>query len=311
VTSTTQREFFGHSASRPVNAADEEARPAALVRRRRRPVGKYVLNAVAVVFTLVWIFPIYWMLLTAVRPLGDSLTSHPSFLPWEGFSGVNFRTFLDDSFFWTAFRNSAVVVVLTVAIALFVGFLASIALGRHRFPGKRIAIVMVMIVQMTPMLAVLIPLYVIFSKVHMDDNLTGLIVAYLAVNLPFTIWTLRGFVAAIPVDLEEAAMVDGCSRFGAFRHVILPLVVPGLISTGIYVLIQTWNEFMMGNFLINSNSHWTLPLYLNNFFGSAFKVVPYGEVMALSLFMAAPVAVLFALVQGKVAAGMTAGAVKG
>ena len=310
MSSTTQREFFGRSASRPVEAA-EVSRPAVLVRRRRRPVGRYILNTVAVLFTLVWLFPIYWMLLTAVRPLSDSLTAHPSFLPWKGFSGVNFSTFFDDSFFWTAFRNSAIVVALTVAIALFVGFLASIALGRYQFRGKRIAIIMVMIVQMTPMIAVLIPLYVIFSKVHLDDNLTGLIVSYLAVNLPFTIWTLRGFVAGIPVELEEAAMVDGCSRAGAFRHVILPLVVPGLISTGIYVLIQTWNEFMMGNFLINSDGHWTLPLYLNNFFGSAFKVVPYGEVMALSLFMAAPVAILFALVQGKVAAGMTAGAVKG
>jgi len=124
------------------------------------------------------------------------------------------------------------------------------------------------------------------------------------------VWTLRGFVAGVPAELEEAAMVDGCSRFGAFFRVILPLVVPGLVSTSIYTLIQGWNEFQLTNFMINQNDHFTVALYLYNFLG-VNRQVQYGDVMATAILMALPVVILFMLVQRKVASGLTAGAVKG
>lgn len=292
----------------PTRAA--AARTAAVPRNRRTPWGKYVLNAVAVATAVFWIFPIYWMLMVAVRPLTDIYSQRPSFSPFTNFTWVNFSEVVHDPAFWQALRNSLIVVLSAVLIATFVGFLAAVALARFQFTFKRIMIVMIMIVQMIPLLAVMVPLYIIYTKVGLSESLQGLVVAYLALTLPFTIWTLRGFIAGVPAELEEAAMVDGCTRFKAFFQVILPLVTPGLVSTAIFVLIQTWNEFQLTNFMINDQDHHTLALYLNFFLGSN-KEIPYGEVMATAFLMALPVVVLFMLVQRQVASGLTAGAVKG
>jgi N,N'-diacetylchitobiose transport system permease protein len=292
----------------PARTPAERARIAA--RHRRRPWGKYVLNAVAVGTAVFWIFPIYWMLLVAVRPLTDIYSQRPSFSPFTNFTWVNFSEVVHDPAFWQALRNSLIVVFSAVLIATFVGFLAAVALARFQFKFKRIMIVMIMIVQMIPLLAVMVPLYIIYTKVGLSESLQGLVIAYLALTLPFTIWTLRGFIAGVPAELEEAAMVDGCTRFKAFFQVILPLVLPGLISTAIFVLIQTWNEFQLTNFMINDQDHHTLALYLNFFLGSN-KEIPYGEVMATAFLMALPVVVMFMLVQRQVASGLTAGAVKG
>jgi N,N'-diacetylchitobiose transport system permease protein len=299
-----------HTEVQAVNPARAATQPTRVARRRRRPIAKYILNTVAVATALFWIFPIYWMLLVAVRPVTDIYSQHPSFSPFTNFTWINFSEVLHDPAFWQALRNSLIVVSAAVFIATFVGFLAAVALARFSFKFKRIMIVMIMIVQMVPLLAVMVPLYIIYTKVGLSESLQGLVVAYLALTLPFTIWTLRGFIAGVPQELEEAAMVDGCSRFKAFFHVILPLVVPGLISTAVFVLIQTWNEFQLTNFMINDQDHHTLALYLNFFLGGN-KEIPYGEVMATAFLMSLPVVVLFMLVQRQIASGLTAGAVKG
>lgn len=285
------------------------AHAAAAGRRARRPVGKYILNAVAVLVTIFWIFPIYWMFLISVRPLTAAYSQHPSFLPTP-FSLSNYSDIVHDPQFWNSLKNSVVVVFSAVVIAVVVGFLAAVAIARFKFRARRAMIVMVMIVQMIPVGSVIVPLYFIYTKIGLNENLLGLVFAYLALTLPFCVWTLRGFVAGVPVELEEAAMVDGCSRFGAFFRIILPLVVPGLVSTAIYTLIQGWNEFQLTNFMINQNDHFTVALYLNNFLG-VNRQVQYGDVMATAILMALPVVILFMLVQRKVASGMTAGAVKG
>lgn len=286
-----------------------EARAAAARRRARRPYGKYVLNTLAMLITVFWIFPIYWMFLISVRPLTDAYSQHPSFLP-KPFSLSNYSDVVHDPQFWNSLKNSSIVVFAAVLISVLIGFLAAVAIARFKFRARRAMIVMVMIVQMIPLGSVIVPLYFIYTKIGLNENLLGLVIAYLALTLPFCVWTLRGFVAGVPVELEEAAMVDGCSRFGAFFRIILPLVVPGLVSTAIYTLIQGWNEFQLTNFMINQNDHFTVSLYLNNFLG-VNRQVQYGDVMATAILMALPVVILFMLVQRKVASGMTAGAVKG
>ena len=300
----------------PAQRLEREAGPSApaLVRPRsrratRRSVVKWVFNILAVVISVVWIFPIYWMLIVAVTPLGQIYSIHPQLIPGN-VSLQAFRAVLADPSFWQAFRNSLVVTFSTVVVATLIGFLAATAIARFRFRGRNSAIVMIMIVQMVPLIALIAPLFYVYTKVGLSESLAGLIVGMLALTLPFCIWTLRGFVAGVPAELEEAAMVDGCTRVGAFFRVILPLVVPGLISTAIYTLIQTWTEFQFTNFMISEPQHYTLPLYLNNFLGTNQEVL-YNEVMATALLMAVPIVVLFLLVQRQVASGLTAGAVKG
>jgi ABC-type glycerol-3-phosphate transport system permease component len=278
-------------------------------RGTRKLVVKWAFNILAVVISVVWIFPIYWMLIVAITPLGQVYSVHPQLLPGH-LSLEAFRAVLKDPSFWQAFRNSLVVTFATVLVATLVGFLAATAIARFRFRFRNSAIVLVMIVQMVPLIALIAPLFYVYTKVGLSESLLGLIIGLLALTLPFCIWTLRGFVAGVPAELEEAAMVDGCTRVGAFFRVILPLVVPGLISTAIYTLIQTWTEFQFTNFMISEPQHYTLPLYLNGFLGTNQEVL-YNEVMATALLMAVPIVVLFLVVQRQVASGLTAGAVKG
>ena len=278
-------------------------------RATRRSIVKWVFNLLAVAIAVVWIFPIYWMLIVAVTPLGQIYSIHPQLIPGN-VSLQAFRAVLADPSFWQSLRNSLVVTGSTVVAATLIGFLAATAIARFRFRGRNSAIVMIMIVQMVPLIALIAPLFYVYTKVGLSESLAGLIIGMLALTLPFCIWTLRGFVAGVPAELEEAAMVDGCTRVGAFFRIILPLVIPGLISTAIYTLIQTWTEFQLTNFMISEPQHYTLPLYLNNFLGTNQEVL-YNEVMATALLMAVPIVVLFLLVQRQVASGLTAGAVKG
>jgi N,N'-diacetylchitobiose transport system permease protein len=278
-------------------------------RATRKLIVKWALNILVVLISVVWIFPIYWMLIVAITPLGQIYSIHPQLIPGN-VSLQAFRVVLADPSFWQAFRNSLVVTFSTVVVATLIGFLAATAIARFRFRFRNSAIVLIMIVQMVPLIALIAPLFYVYTKVGLSESLAGLIIGMLALTLPFCIWTLRGFVAGVPAELEEAAMVDGCTRVGAFFRVILPLVVPGLVSTAIYTLIQTWTEFQFTNFMISEPQHDTLPLYLNNFLGTNQEVL-YNEVMATALLMAVPIVVLFLLVQRQVASGLTAGAVKG
>jgi N,N'-diacetylchitobiose transport system permease protein len=169
-------------------------------------------------------------------------------------------------------------------------------------------VVMVFAVQMVPLVALIIPLYIMLSRVHQVDKLSGLIVTYIAIVLPFCVWTLRGFVAGVPKELEEAAMVDGSTRFGAFVRIMLPLVAPGLVATSIFAFIQAWNEFIFAYVLLSSQEKQTLTIWLANF--TTQRGTDWGSLMAGATLTAVPVVVFFVLVHRKIAFGLTAGAVK-
>lgn len=162
---------------------------------------------------------------------------------------------------------------------------------------------------MLPLSALLIPLYLLLSKFHMTDKLSGVILTYIAFILPFVIWTLRGFLINIPAELEEAALVDGCTRPQAYRRILFPLMAPGLVATSVFAFIQAWNEFLLAYILLSSQGNATMPIWLAGFtnrFGT-----DWGPLMAASTLTALPVVIFFSLIQSKIATGVTAGAVKG
>jgi N,N'-diacetylchitobiose transport system permease protein len=168
---------------------------------------------------------------------------------------------------------------------------------------------MVIAVQMVPLNALVIPVYLLLDSVGQVDSLLGVIAYYLAIVLPFMVWTLRGFVANVPVDLEEAAMVDGASRVGAFLRIVFPLVAPGLVATAIFGFIQAWNEYIIAYVLLSSSSKQTLTIWLASF--TTQHGTDWGGLMAGATLTALPVVIFFLLVQRHVAGGLTAGAVKG
>ncbi|WP_405822010.1 carbohydrate ABC transporter permease [Streptomyces sp. NBC_01390] len=252
-------------------------------------------------------FPVYWMLNTAIKPAKDAIDPDPSLLP-TGFTLANFRRALNIADFWGPVGRSLIVSLTVVVIGIVVGMLAALAISRFAFRGRKIVIVGILAVQMVPLVAMIIPVFLLLNDLDQYDRLSGLIITYLTFILPFTVWTLRGFIVNIPKELEEAAMVDGCSRTTAFLRVVFPLLAPGLVATSVYGFIQAWNEYLYALMLMSQKNQ-TATVWLGNF--TTKHGTEYAPMMAGSTMMAVPIVVLFLLVQRKMAAGLTAGAVKG
>ncbi|MFD8812652.1 carbohydrate ABC transporter permease [Streptomyces sp. NPDC059627] len=252
-------------------------------------------------------FPVYWMVNTAFKPAKDAIDPDPSLLP-TGITLSNFRRALDIADFWGPVSRSLIVSLSVVVIGMIVGLLAALAISRFAFRGRKVVIVGILAVQMVPLVAMIIPVFLLLNDLDQYDKLSGLIITYLTFILPFTVWTLRGFIVNIPKELEEAAMVDGCSRTGAFIRVVFPLLAPGMVATSVYAFIQAWNEYIYALMLL-SQEHETATVWLANF--STKHGTEYAPMMAGATMMAVPMVVLFLLVQRKMAAGLTAGAVKG
>jgi N,N'-diacetylchitobiose transport system permease protein len=252
-------------------------------------------------------FPVYWMLNTAIKPAKDTIDPDPSLFP-TGFTLDNFRRALAIADFWGPVGRSLIVSLSVVAIGIVVGMLAALAISRFAFRGRKIVIVGILAVQMVPLVAMIIPIFLLLNDLEQYDKLSGLIITYLTFILPFTVWTLRGFIVNIPKELEEAAMVDGCSRTGAFIRVVFPLLAPGMVATSVYGFIQAWNEYLYALMLLSQKNQ-TATVWLGNF--TTKHGTEYAPMMAGATMMAVPIVVLFLLVQRKMAAGLTAGAVKG
>jgi N,N'-diacetylchitobiose transport system permease protein len=162
---------------------------------------------------------------------------------------------------------------------------------------------------MLPQAGLIIPLYVVLARYHQVNALSGVVITYLTFVLPFSVWTLRGFLVGIPRELEEAALVDGNSRLGAFVRILLPLIAPGLVATSVFAFITSWNEYIFARVLLNDQSKQTVTVWLSYFLGSS-KHTDWGALMAGATLTAIPVVVFFVLLQRKIAFGLTAGAVK-
>ena len=274
-------------------------------RRRLTRVG---YNAAAVLLLLVMVFPIYWMVATGFKRGVDILSFEPRWLPIPG-TLENYRAAIGKPHFLEDIRNSVIVVTVTVLVSLALAFLAALAAARYRFSGRALLIIMLIVIQMVPLEALIIPIYLTLDGAGQTDRLAGIIVTYLTFVLPFSIWTLRGFIVNIPEELEEAAMVDGCTRAGAFRRILFPLVAPGLVATAVFSFILVWNDYLIAYVLLRSPEKQTLGIWLASF--TTNHGTEWGGVMAGSTLFAIPAVVFFLLVQRRVVSGLTAGAVKG
>ena len=274
----------------------------------RRRLGRVGYNAAAVLVLAVTLFPIYWMVATGFKRGVDILSFEPKWLPIPG-TLENYRAAIAKPYFLQDVGNSVAVVVVTVLVSLALAFLAALAAARFRFRGRAVLIVMLIVVQMVPLEALIIPIYLMLDRAGQTDRLAGIVVTYLTFVLPFSIWTLRGFIVNIPEELEEAAMVDGCTRAGAFRRILFPLVAPGLVATAVFCFILVWNDYLIAFVLLRSPEKQTLGIWLASF--TTNHGTEWGAVMAGSTLFAIPAVAFFLLVQRRVVSGLTAGAVKG
>jgi N,N'-diacetylchitobiose transport system permease protein len=269
---------------------------------------RITLNTVGVVIAVLFGFPTYWLLTSAFKPSVEMLTPDYDLVPLS-VTFDNFVSAWEKPGFLTHLSNSLIVTVGAVLCSLVAGVLAAFPLARLRFRGRKGFLLLVLIAQMAPMEALFIPMFLLMQDAGLLNQLPSLLLVYFAITLPFTVWTLRGFVQGIPYELEEAAMVDGCGRFGAFRRVVLPLLGPGLVATSVFAFITAWNEFLYALVFMRDKDKQTLPVWL-----STFKTVfgtDWGGIMAASVMYALPALVFFLIVQRKLVSGATAGALKG
>jgi N,N'-diacetylchitobiose transport system permease protein len=277
--------------------------------RRTKRTHQVVWDILGIAIFVVIIFPVFWMISTAFKPDAEVngltptwFSTHPTL--------QHFRDAMKMPFFWNDVLNTVIVVCVAVAIAMTLAFLAAVALAKYNFTGRKLFIVVVIGVQMIPGAGLIIPLYVVLARYHQVNVLSGVIIVYVSAVLPFSVWTLRGFLMAIPKDLEEAAMVDGSTRLGAFVRILLPLVAPGLVATSVFAFITSWNEYIFARILLNDQSKQTVTVWLSYFLGTS-RHTDWGALMAGSTLVAIPVVVFFLLIQRKIAFGLTAGAVRG
>jgi len=278
-------------------------------RRRGRRARQAGWNVVGLVVFAVMVFPVFWMISTAFKSNDQIVSLSPTWFPLHP-TLVHFREAISRPFFWADVKNSVIVVTVTVAISIVLAFLAAVALARYRFTGRKLFVVLVIGIQMLPQAGLIIPLYVVLARYHQVNALTGLIVTYMTFVLPFSVWTLRGFLIGIPKELEEAAMVDGSTRLGVFIKILLPLMGPGLVATSVFAFITTWNEYIFARVLLNDQAKQTVTVWLSYFLGSS-RHTDWGALMAASTLTAIPVVIFFLLVQRRIAFGLTAGAVRG
>ena len=269
------------------------------------------LSLLGLAFALVWAFPVYWMLNSAFLPNVVLQQTSPTFLPFGG-SLDNLRVVVTDPSFRSALAVSLVVTLTTVVAALAIAFLGALAVSRFRFRGRASFVLALLLIQMLPAEGLFIAQYKMMSSLGLLNQALALAALYTAAVVPFTIWMLRGFVAGVPADLEEAAMVDGLSRTQAFLRITFPLLAPGLVASGVYAFLQAWNEFTVALVVMTDEQSRTLPLWLRGFVqASATRETDWGQVMAASTLVAVPVIIFFLIVQGRMSSGLVGGAVKG
>jgi N,N'-diacetylchitobiose transport system permease protein len=276
--------------------------------QQQKKKGRAGWNALGLVVFAIMGFPVYWMIITALRPSQEILSYHQKLYP-SSVTLDQFKRAMDMPNFWDNVKSSVIISLFSVVIAIGVGLLAAYAIGRFRFWGRRGLMITLLLVQMIPATSMLVPIYIQLNDMGGLNQYWGVIAVYAASTLPFSVWMLRGFIINIPRELEESAMVDGCSQMSAFRRVVLPLLAPGLVATAIYALMTAWNEYLFAYVLLQDNDKYTLSIWLLKFTGQ--RGTDYGALMAGSILIALPVVFFFLLVQRKVAAGLTAGAVKG
>ena len=276
--------------------------------RRKRPGSKILAWGILALFLVGTLLPFYWMMITSVKS-DQELFSRASPLFVQSITWQHYSDLLSRTLFAAWFVNSVVVAVATTVLGLILGSLAAYGITRTQsVTGSTIARI-ILLVYLIPRTVLFIPLYQVLSAMGLLDSLVGLILAYLTFTLPFCMWLLIGYFKSVPMELDEAALIDGASPFGTLWRVILPIARPGLVAAAIFAFSMSWNEFMYPLAFIQSSSQQTLTVGIAAL--QQGDVFSWGQLMAAGTLAAVPIVIIYSLIQKHIVSGLTAGAVKG
>jgi trehalose/maltose transport system permease protein len=279
---------------------------------QRTVVGRVLFYILLAIITIYLVFPFYWAIRSSITPDNQLFTTPVAYWP-DAPTLINYQLVLSSPNFLQALANSAVVATVVTLLSLAIGVLAAYAMGRFRFRGRLPVMYLILAMTMFPTIAVLPALFERVSQFGLYNTLWSLILTYLIFTLPFTVWVLVSFFAQMPKDLEEAAYVDGCSPFQTLYLVMLPLISPALVTTGLLAFIAAWNEFLFALSFIQTPDRMTVTLALFNFATTTAGgyQIPWGQIQAATVLVTIPLIILVLIFQRRILAGLTAGAVKG
>jgi len=275
---------------------------------RRSKASLALIYVCAALVAAVCLFPFLWMALSSIKQLRELYTIPPVWFPAMP-TLENYRTVLFESNVPRYFLNSLIISFGATGLALMIAIFAAYGFARFKFRGKSYYQSFVLIGQLLPTAAIIVPLFVTLRTLGLVNTYLGLILVYMIITLPLAVWMLTSYFRSIPVELEEAAIIDGSSRIGVLFRITLPLSIPGIIAVLVYSFVTTWNEFIFALTFATDSSVKTLPIGLAEF-TTEFNT-DWGAVMAASMIMTVPIAVLFLSMQRMFVGGMTAGATKG
>jgi ABC-type glycerol-3-phosphate transport system permease component len=275
-----------------------------------RTLVQIFLYALMALIVFVVAFPLFWMISTSFKSKTEIYVTPPTLLPMM-WTLQNYIDLFSITKFGYYYRNSIIVASSATLLSITVGSLAAYSLSRFRFLGFALYLRLILFSYMLPSVMLMIPLYILAVDVGLQDTLLGLIIANSTSALPFTIWLLRSYFATIPIELEEAAMIDGCGRFRAFYRVVLPLALPGIIATSLFAFTAAWNEFLYALVFINTDERRTLPVGLMSWIGGGDSQMDvWSMLLAAAVLTTAPVLVFYGLVQRHLVVDLSAGGTK-
>jgi len=284
--------------------------------RKQNVVGLGLTHLVLIVFCLFSMFPVLWVISMALDPSSVARPTELKLLPtrisFEAFQQILAHpTEIDGVSFWQLLGNSLLVSLGTTIFGILLGATAAYAFSRFNFRGRRFGLMVFIVLQMFPAIASLAPLYVLLSALHIRTSLLGLMVAYSAGTLPFAIWNLKGYFDTVPKDLEEAALIDGCTRTQTFWQIVLPLSAPAVAVTALFGFMTGWTEIILAWTMLESPKTFTLAMALYGMVGQYGTFKPWSQFAAMSIVISLPVVIVMLLLQRYIVSGLTSGGVKG
>ena len=283
-------------------------RPSFEISYKTRWIGKQILivglTLIGAIFVMI---PVIWMVNAAFRPIKELLVYPPMLIPRE-VTLKYFAKIIANPQYQRYFINSTILAISTLLVSIGLGLPAAYGFSRSRVPGGSIILFGIMALLMLPPVTLIIPYFRLANTLGLFDKLAGLIIVNVAFTLPIVIWLLKGYLDSIPVDLEEAALIDGCSRLQALQKILLPLIVPAIVGLGTFIFVQAWNEYLFALILTDTPSSQVITIGLSLFFGQ--RVRDWNSIMALSTLSSLPLLLIFIFFQRWVVQGMTSGAVK-
>ncbi|MFU2046857.1 carbohydrate ABC transporter permease [Avibacterium gallinarum] len=277
------------------------------MKTKKSILGDLVAHLFLLIATVVAVFPLVWIILSSIKGKGE-LTSEPTRFWPKVFTLDYFEHVINDLHFIVNIKNSLFIALITTVIAIVISAMA--AYGIVRFFPKLGAIMSKLLVTtyIFPPILLAIPYSIAMAKVGLTNTMTGLIVVYLSFSVPYAVWLLVGFFRTVPIEIEEAARIDGANKFTVFFKIVLPLVAPGIVATAIYTFINAWNEFLYALILVNDTSKMTVAVALRSLNGA--EILDWGDMMAASVLVVLPSVLFFTFIQNKIAGGLSEGSVK-